>query len=392
MEMTRHDAQAEDLYAAPRLVTSLDECLFYHTMDVPGCGVVEGYWDIRGNESQYLGGAEFEGKRVLEIGPASGQLSFFMERAGADVVSLEAAEDYAWEFYWDLQNSAPRDLGGSVADHRSMMRKLSNSYWFCHRAFSSKARVHYGSAYAVPPRLGEFDISVLGCVLQHNKNPLHIIENCARVTGETMIVVEAFRERPLSLPAAEFLPSDYSRGWHTWWGFTPAFFVNVLHSMGFTHSRVSFHTQKGFGEPAELFTVVASRNAPEAAAAREECPSGVRLSCPAERLRVDAGGLFYLPLRLTNLSGTPLSSFSEPPTFMSYHWKRQSGEVVVWDGLRTPLPRTMGGGDTENLLLTVRAPADPGAYLLDITMLKEHVTWYDDKTSGLPLRIDAVVV
>ncbi|MGH9967680.1 MAG: class I SAM-dependent methyltransferase, partial [Pyrinomonadaceae bacterium] len=78
---------SQSLFAEPRLVTSTDDCLFYHTLDVPGYGTIPGFWDIRGNESEYLGGVDFTGTRVLEIGPASGQLSFFMERAGAEVVS-----------------------------------------------------------------------------------------------------------------------------------------------------------------------------------------------------------------------------------------------------------------------------------------------------------------
>lgn len=72
---------------------NIDECFFYHTMDLPGHGVVQGDWDIRGRESQYLGEVAFRNKRVLEVGPASGQLSFFMEGQGAEVVSVEAAEN-----------------------------------------------------------------------------------------------------------------------------------------------------------------------------------------------------------------------------------------------------------------------------------------------------------
>ncbi|MEJ7576798.1 MAG: hypothetical protein WKF74_07325 [Pyrinomonadaceae bacterium] len=385
-----NDDTPKDLFAVPRLVTSPDDCLFYHTMDVPSYGTVEGYWDIRGNESQYLGGVEFRDKRVLEIGPASGQLSFFMEREGAGVISLEAAEDYAWEFYWNLQDTAPEDLRVKLEAHREMMEKLKNSYWFCHRVLSSNAKVHYGSAYSVPRQLGKFHISVLACILLHNKNPLRIIENCARVTGDTMIIVEAFRERPFTLPFMEFLPSDHKHGWHTWWGFAPSFLINVLRSMGFPHTKITFHTQKCFGKPADLFTIVASRS-PLKEISPDDGPAIVQLSCPVERLRIDAGRLISLPLSVLNLSEAPLSSFSASPTLMSYHWRQKSGEVAVWDGLRTPFPRIMYKGDKENIILTVITPATPGIYLLEITMLKEHVTWYDNKISGLPLQIETVI-
>ena len=63
-------------YAEPRAVASLDECYFYHTMDVPGHGTIKGEWDLRGRVDDYLGNFDFSGKRVLDVGAASGILSF----------------------------------------------------------------------------------------------------------------------------------------------------------------------------------------------------------------------------------------------------------------------------------------------------------------------------
>ncbi|MBV9971725.1 MAG: hypothetical protein JO135_00155, partial [Candidatus Eremiobacteraeota bacterium] len=34
-------------YAEPRTVTNLSDCYFYHTMEIPGYGLVEGQWDLR---------------------------------------------------------------------------------------------------------------------------------------------------------------------------------------------------------------------------------------------------------------------------------------------------------------------------------------------------------
>ena len=73
----------DDVYAAPRTVTDLNDCNFYHTMDVPGVGRVTGEWDLRAGAREYLGGVPFAGKRVFEMGLASGFLSFFMKREGA---------------------------------------------------------------------------------------------------------------------------------------------------------------------------------------------------------------------------------------------------------------------------------------------------------------------
>jgi SAM-dependent methyltransferase len=379
-----------NLFAESRRVTSLDQCFFYHAMDLPVHGSVEGYWDLRGNESQYLGDVSFAGKRVLEIGPASGHVSFFMEREGAEVVSVEAAENYPWEFFWDIDSQPPVGLADKVASHREMMSRLRNSYWLAHGAFESRARVHYGSAYSIPSALGQFDISVIGCVLLHNKNPLQILENCARLTRETVVIVEVFRETQLAQSPAVFQPTPNEPFWHTWWSFSPVYFVDILRSMGFTEHRVTFHQQICQGVPTGLFTVVASRN-PLGAVSHDETQINVKLTSMMETLKLEAGELIKVPISIVNAGKVPLSSSTHQPLLLSYHWRNRSDELIVWDGLRTSLLRTLFPGDREDLLLTVRVPADVGQYVLDITILQEHVTWYDDIIPGLPLRIETTV-
>ena len=380
---------SKSLFARPRHVVSLEDCLFYHTVDIPGHGTIPGFWDIRGNESQYLGDVTFTGKRVLEIGPATGYLSFFMESQNADVVSIETAQDYAWEFFWDFCDSVPPGLEDMLKLNRGNMERFRNSYWFCHRAHGSKAKVHYGNGYDVPRELGKFDVAVLACVLLHTKNPLSIIENCARVTEEKIIIVEPFREGQLAQVPAEFLPRDNREAWDTWWSFSPKFFVDVLRSMGFTYSRVTFHTQLCVGKPVNMFTVVASRSS--LVDPISEGSVNVMISSPVERLRIQPGRLTYLPLNFVNLADTPISSFSASPVLVSYHWKRKSGEIAVWDGLRTFLPRVAYKGDADDIFVAVRAPLESGDYLLEISLLEEGRSWFDDLIDGLPLRIETVV-
>jgi len=373
-----------NLFATPRHVTKLEDCIFYHTIDLPEVGTIAGYWDIRGKESQYLGEVSLAGRRVLEIGPASGQLSFFMERQGAEVVSIDAADDYPWEFSWDFYDAAPADLQELLTEKQQHMEKVKNSYWFCHRLLGSKAKIHYGSAYLLPRELGRFDISGLACVLLHNKNPVMIIENCARLTTDTIVIVEPVRERQFS--PLEFLPTGAERWWDTWWGFSPKFFVEVLRSMGFSQSVVSFHTQVCFGKAEDLFTVVATRTSRPTA----DVSIAASITSPVERLRVPAQRLFHLPVRVVNLGPSPISSFGNSPLLLSYHWK-QSDQVTVWDGARTSFSRPLREGDVEEIFVAVYAPSQPGDYLLEISILREGVEWFDEKIAGLPLRIAARV-
>ncbi|HZI19913.1 MAG TPA: hypothetical protein VEY09_15115 [Pyrinomonadaceae bacterium] len=375
----------------PRKVAGLDDCLFYHTIEVPGFGLVPGFWDLRGGEAEYLGRVPLAGRRVLEIGPASGHLTFYMEAQGADVISVEAADVSGWELHFDLYDERPADLREYLASSDDALRRIVNSYWLCHRAFDSKAGVYYGSVNSVPRGLGDFDISVLGCVLLHSKNPLRILEHCARATRDAVVVVEPVREWMLAQTPIEFLQRGRARWWDTWWGFSPKYFVDVLRGMGFGDARVTFHTQTAFGRPVHLFTVVARRGELDLDR-RPAGPLRVEFDTPVERLRLAAGELTHLPVRVRVVSGGPVSSTSDPPLLLSYHWRDESGGLAVWDGLRTPLPRPLFDGEREEVVVAVEAPAGPGRYRLEITLLTEGLLWHEDRIPGLPLCIEAAVV
>ena len=81
------------IFVAPRHVENLADCYFYHTMELPGLGVQHGHWDLRGRFADYVGGVEVKGKSVLDIGTATGFLSFEAERLGAArVVSFDMGD------------------------------------------------------------------------------------------------------------------------------------------------------------------------------------------------------------------------------------------------------------------------------------------------------------
>jgi len=85
-------------------------------MDLPQIGLVHGNFDLRASIDEYLGPIEFAGQRVLEIGPASGFLTFAMEQRGAELVSVELPEDIPWDYvpYYhplldEWRNQVPED-------------------------------------------------------------------------------------------------------------------------------------------------------------------------------------------------------------------------------------------------------------------------------------------
>src|SRR5690349_2280017 len=91
--MDTAETDHKSLFARPRYVDRLEDCIFYHTMDLPVFGVVRGAWDLRGRFDDYIGGVTVENKSVLDIGTATGFLSFEAEKHGAArVVSFDMSD------------------------------------------------------------------------------------------------------------------------------------------------------------------------------------------------------------------------------------------------------------------------------------------------------------
>ncbi len=254
----------DDPYAAPRTVTDLANCYFYHTMDVPGHGLVSGEWDLRAGVDAYLGGVDLHGRRVLEIGTASGFLCFAMERRGADVVAFDLAPEQTP----DLVPSPGVDPEQRGRDHRQHLHKLTNAFWLCHRAFASRARVVHSNVYAVPESIGPVDVTTFGCVLLHLRDPFLALSSALRLTRQTAIVTEpvVIRSRlkrwlrRLLGPAMLFFPRGRpGEPETTWWILEPELIATFLRLLGFTETSVTYHRQGYRGRPVELFTVVGRR-------------------------------------------------------------------------------------------------------------------------------------
>ncbi len=263
----------ESIYAEPRVVENLDECWFYHTMDLPEYGLVQGDWDLRAGVETYLGGVELAGKRVLDVGTASGFLCFHMERQGAEVVAYDLSDDLPW----DVVPYCGGDSGASASERRRSIQNINNSYWLSHRALKSRAKVVYGSVYEIPPEIAPVDASIFGCLLLHVRDPFLALERALRMTRETAVVVEPSRPRvaarilrklgvppgfidSVSRPAAVFMPDFRSSApTESWWYLPPPLIVEFLGVLGFEDVAVTYHTQPHKGRPSRLYTVVARR-------------------------------------------------------------------------------------------------------------------------------------
>lgn len=67
---------------------------------------------------------------------------------------------------------------------------------------------------------------------------------------------------------------------------------------------------------------------------------------------------------------------------LSYHWRSESGELLIRDGLRTPIPAVIGSGETIELSARLRPPDEPGRYRLEWALVREGVTWFPPPRGG----------
>lgn len=247
-------------YASPRSIESPEECYFYHTMDVPGHGTIEGEWDLRGSIDRYLGHFNFDGKRVLDVGAASGILSFHIEKQGAEVVSFDLSEDYDW----DIVPFAENNVGAELSERRKHIRKINNGYWLCHEAFQSSAKMVHGLVYNIPESIGPLDVAVFGSILLHLRDPFLALENGARLAREAVIVSDispyskiasTFKRSPKFMPRSG-QPEGIKDGWFR---LPPLLVKEYLGILGFKDVSLSWNNFKYGNRIRPIYTIIARK-------------------------------------------------------------------------------------------------------------------------------------
>lgn len=246
-------ASLAELPAPPGLAS----CNFYHTTDLPGGQTVRGQWDLRPTVAAYLGGVELAGRRVLELGPASGFLTFHMEAAGAQVTAVEPP----MEHLWDVVPMPGFDIDAWRREFTGAIDGVRRSFQYLHHLHGSRARLVVEHLDRLPDTEGPFDVGLLGSVLLHCRAPFTVIEQMARLVQDTMIVTEPHDANLGELPVCRLLADPANQQVDTWWAMTPAFVVQSLALLGFPRATVTIHHQKREcdGLLVPMFTVVARR-------------------------------------------------------------------------------------------------------------------------------------
>jgi tRNA (mo5U34)-methyltransferase len=163
------------------LARQVRDLSWYHTLELPGGVVTDGWFDLRPYVGYYELPADMTGIRALEVGTWDGFWAFEMERRGADVVALDLDDerdlDYPPRRRPTEFPSTPRGAGFELA----------------REALGSRVERVVLSIYdAKPEELGTFDLVLCGSVLIHLRDQLLALERIANLCSDTFISAEEY--------------------------------------------------------------------------------------------------------------------------------------------------------------------------------------------------------
>jgi hypothetical protein len=138
-----------------------------------------------------------------------------------------------------FQNTlATKDRDTFEQQYSVQVTRWKNAYWLSHRVLGSKARVYYGDVYALPTILGQFDVSIVGSILEHLADPIKALHSISRLTSRSLVITTpmldtddktAYFMGDCELPQDDFVFWTYSRG----------VYYHVLSMLGFRIDRIT---------------------------------------------------------------------------------------------------------------------------------------------------------
>ena len=266
----------------PSNVISLDDCEWYHIMEVPGIGLVDGVFDCREDIDNIFGNLDFKNKKVLNLGPITGYLNFEAERRGAAVTSIDLGvdpENLQRDWVLDVKKSWRKDL----AEFMEGERKRRNAYWFAHKAMKSKSKLIISHINNLPDEVELHDIGIIFSVLTHIRDPYTALLRMCSHVNEKIVITELggynmrktlfntiprlyriFKEKFVKeeLPYMRFLPNSIKQG-AAWWAFNKETIIMMLKLLGFEKTIVTYHDYKDKnGKKVFQWTVIGERTVP----------------------------------------------------------------------------------------------------------------------------------
>lgn len=256
-------------------------CAFYHVQEIPGLKKpTEGSFDLRKNIDLFLGSCNFKNKKVLELGPASGFITFYLENKGAKMtcIDLSIKKDK-----WDTIPHANKNWVKIQTQFMKELSKVRNAFWFAHKQHKSKAKLLETHINNLPKSTPIHDYGLVANVLLHIQNPFLALQKMSSKVKERMIITELIDDiglvstkRKLKLSnigksisskyfkkntLIKFLPqnSNPNTNYDTWWKLSPSTIIEIMKVLGFEKEKYLEHIQYCNNKPIDMYTIVFKR-------------------------------------------------------------------------------------------------------------------------------------
>jgi O-antigen ligase len=94
-----------------------------------------------------------------------------------------------------------------------------------------------------------------------------------------------------------------------------------------------------------------------------------------------AGEYVTVPVTVRNEGPMLWKAERSPFVHLSYHWRQEGkADYVIFDGVRSRLPRDVGPNESVTVQAVVAAPPKPGTYVLEWDLVQEDVAWFFQKS------------
>jgi tRNA (mo5U34)-methyltransferase len=195
-----------DAEAVRARVAELD---WWHTIEVAPGVVTPGGWDLRPTAERLPWPSSLAGMRCLDIGTMDGFWAFELERRGASEVIASDVLDAK-----RLDHFASDRLRGQQS-----RRASERNFALAAELRGSRIELRELNVYDLDPdEIGEFDLVVMGYVLQMLRDPLRGLEAVRRVCRGHLILLDTV-SRPLELLHAPLARLDARRDGSEWFVF-----------------------------------------------------------------------------------------------------------------------------------------------------------------------------
>jgi len=219
----------------------LERLFWYHCVDLGEGIVTPGDYDYRENLCRFNFPLDMSGKRVLDVGSATGFFAFEFERRGAEVTSVELPSISDW----DMISAEDRDrtLQAMMAHHGAKdldelnHLHLHGPFQFCSVLLNSKVSRCYATINDLSTELfGNvgFDLVFVGDVLPHVFSPLAALSSVAPLCRGTLVISQRIARTAGNRPVMVYHGGGARQGdCRSWWQPNRPCVTQMLMRVGF---------------------------------------------------------------------------------------------------------------------------------------------------------------